>query len=285
MGRRSSKLESFLAYQGLILIIILILIGLGKSLLISFGIYDEIGINTFTTSYYSSIFNDKTFIESLIFSLKISVISSAIALVVGVFLSYGIFNSKIFDIYLKIPVIIPHIIVVISLVNLFSQTGIISRVLYNLGLLSNSSDFYQMFYDKNAVGVIFTYAFKGAAYAAMVFLEIYRKISINQLYAAKNLGASDLKEFYYVIFPYIKREMLEIFLILFNFSISSYEVPLLIGPTVPRTLAIKSYVEFTKNSFIYKPNAFAINIMLTLIGLLSIILLLIFGVKNDEKDL
>ena len=283
MGRRSSKLDNFLAYQGLILIVFLILVGLGKSLLISFGIYKEIGLDTFSLEYYKSIFADKTFVDSFLFSLKISVISSIIGLIWGVFLSIGIYNTKAYDIYLKIPVIIPHIIVAICLVNLFSQTGIISRIFFKLSLISDSNDFYQIFYSKNAIGVILNYGFKGAAYAAMVFLEIYRKISPNQLYAAKNLGASDLNEFYYVIFPHIKREMLEIFLILFNFSISSYEVPLLIGPTAPRTLAIKSYVEFSKSSFAYKPKAFAINIILTIIGIISVIIMYKIGERKDEK--
>lgn len=283
MGRRSSKLDKFLAYQGLILIVFIILVGLGKSLLISFGIYKEIGLDTFSLGYYKSIFADKTFVDSFLFSLKISVISSFIAIIWGVFLSIGIYNTRVYDIYLKIPVIIPHIIIAICLVNLFSQTGIISRIFLKLSLISDSNDFYQIFYSKNAIGIILNYAFKGAAYAAMVFLEIYRKISPNQLYAAKNLGASDLNEFYYVIFPHIKREMLEIFLILFNFSISSYEVPLLIGPTAPRTLAIKSYVEFSKSNFAYKPKAFAINIILTIIGIISVIIVYKIGERKDEK--
>lgn len=283
MGRRSSKLDKFLAYQGLILIVFIILVGLGKSLLISFGIYKEIGMDTFSLGYFKSIFADKTFVDSFLFSLKISVISSFIALIWGVFLSIGIYYTRVYDIYLKIPVIIPHIIIAICLVNLFSQTGIISRIFLKLSLISDSNDFYQIFYSKNAIGIILNYAFKGAAYAAMVFLEIYRKISPNQLYAAKNLGASDLNEFYYVIFPHIKREMLEIFLILFNFSISSYEVPLLIGPTAPRTLAVKSYVEFSKSNFAYKPKAFAINIILTIIGIISVIIVYKIGERKDEK--
>lgn len=284
MGRRSTKLENLLSCTGLTLILLLILIGFSKSLLISFGLFKEVGLDSFTFDFYKEILNDKTFISSLIFSLKISVISSILAVIIGIFLSYGIFNSKIYDIYLKIPVILPHIIMAILLVNIFSQTGVIARVFYKLNLVDDSHSFVQFFYNKSAVGVILTYAIKGGAYTGMVFLEIYRNIGSNQLAAAKNLGASDWQEFYYIIFPFIKKETIATFIILFNFSISSYEVPLLIGPTSPRTLAAKSYIEFTKNSFSYKPKALVINIFLSLIGIVSLIILYLAEDKNYEKD-
>ena len=284
MGRRSTKLENLLSYAGLVLIIILILIGFSKSLLISFGLFKEVGLESFTFDFYKEVLADKTFISSLIFSLKISIVSSFLAIILGIFLSYGIFNSKIYDLYLKIPVILPHIIIAILLLNLFSQTGVIARIFYKLNFIEESNDFIQIFYNKNALGIILTYAVKGGAYAGMVFLEIYRRISPNQLATAKNLGASDLQEYFYIIFPFIKKESLEIFLILFNFAISSYEVPALIGPTSPRTLALKSYIEFTKNNFSYKPKALVINVFLSLIGLVSLIILLISEVGKNEKN-
>ena len=284
MGRRSTKLENLLSCTGLTLILLLILIGFSKSLLISFGLFKEVGLDSFTFDFYKEVLNDKTFISSLIFSLKISIISSILAVLLGIFLSYGIFTNKIFDIYLKLPVIVPHIIVAILFVNLFSQTGVISRVFYKLNLIDDSSSFIQLFYNKNAFGIILSYALKGGAYAGMVFLEIYRNISSNQLLAAKNLGANDIQQYYFIIFPFIKRQMIETFLILFNFAISSYEVPLLIGPTSPRNLAAKSYIEFTKNSFSYKPKALVINIFLIILGLLSLVIVYIIKDEIYEEN-
>ena len=284
MGRRSTKLDNLLGYLGLMLILTLILIGFSKSLLISFGLFKEVGLDSFTSHFYKEVIEDKTFISSLIFSLKISLISSFLAVILGIFLSYGIFTSKIYDLYLKLPVILPHIIMAVLLLNLFSQTGVIARIFYKLNIIEESNDFIQIFYSKNGLGIILTYAIKGGAYAAMVFLEIYRSISSSQLAVAKNLGASDIQQYFYIIFPFIKGESLEIFLILFNFSISSYEVPALIGPTNPRTLALKSYIEFTKNNFSYKPKALVINVFLSLIGLVSFIILIISEVGKNEKN-
>lgn len=284
MGRRSTKLENLLGYLGLMLILTLILIGFSKSLLISFGLFKEVGLYSFTSHFYKEVIADKTFISSLNFSLKISIISSFLAIILGIFLSYGIFTSKIYDLYLKLPVILPHIIMAVLLLNLFSQTGVLARIFYKLNIIEESNDFIQIFYSKNGLGIILTYAIKGGAYAAMVFLEIYRSISSSQLAAAKNLGASDIQQYFYIIFPFIKRESLEIFLILFNFSISSYEVPALIGPTSPRSLALKSYIEFTKNNFSYKPKALVINVFLSLIGLVSFIILIISEVGKNEKN-
>ncbi|MFO3664652.1 ABC transporter permease [Anaerococcus sp. ENR0831] len=285
MGRRSTKLGNLLGLTGLVLILSLILIGFSKSLLISFGIFKEVGLDSFTLDFYKQVLGDKTFISSLIFSLKISVVSSILAIILGMFLSYGIYTSKAYDLYLKLPVILPHIIVAILLVNLFAQTGVIARVLYNLKLIDDSNSFVQIFYNKNGLGVILSFALKGGAYAGMVFLEIYRNISPNQLASAKNLGASDFDQYRYILFPFIRTQILEIFIILFNFAISSYSVPVLIGPTSPRTLAAKSYMDFTKNSFAYKPKAFVINVILIIIGMLSIIILYLIRRKDYEKNI
>ena len=77
--------------------------------------------------------------------------------------------------------------------------------------------------------------------------------------------------------------MTKIFLILFSFSFSSYEVPFLIGPTKPRALAVKSYIDFTKNDFIYKPAAIVINIIIGLIGILSVLLILRMEDRDSES--
>lgn len=284
MGRKSFTLGRFLYLPGLIVILTIVLGGLFKSLLISFGYFKEIGMTEFTFEYYKKVLTDKTFIESLLFTLKFSFVSSFLAVIIGAVLAYSIFFfDKTREFYLNLPVIIPHMLVVVFLLNFLSNTGLVSRILFQIGLIEEPTQMIQLFYNKNSIGIILVYILKGAPFAGLVILQILKSMSINKFYAARNLGAGVFSEIKYIIWPDIKNSMTKIFLILFSFSFSSYEVPFLIGPTKPRALAVKSYIDFTKNDFMYKPAAIVINIIIGLIGILSVLLILRMEDRDSES--
>lgn len=284
MGRKSFTLGRFLYLPGLIVILTIVLGGLFKSLLISFGYFKEIGMTEFTFEFYKKVLTDKTFIDSLLFTLKFSFISSFLAVIIGAILAYSIFFfDKTREFYLNLPVIIPHMLVVVFLLNFLSNTGLVSRILFQIGLIEEPTQMIQLFYNKNSIGIILVYILKGAPFAGLVILQILKSMSINKFYAARNLGAGVFSEIKYIIWPDIKNSVTKIFLILFSFSFSSYEVPFLIGPTKPRALAVKSYIDFTKNDFIYKPAAIVINIIIGLIGILSVLLILRMEDRDSES--
>lgn len=284
MGRKGSSLKRFLFLPGLLVISLIVLGGLLKSLLISFGLYGEIGLNEFTLYYYKKVFMDKTFIDSFLFTLKFSLISSFFSIVIGVILAYAIFfYDKTREFYLNIPVIFPHMVVIVFLLNLLSNTGLVSRILYLFGAIDDPTNMYQFFYNKNAIGIILVYIIKGAPFSSLVFLQIFKRISIDEFYAMRNLGANIIDEFRYLIFPKIKLTASKVFLILFSFSFSSYEVPFLIGPTKPRALAVKSFIDFTKNDFSYKPAAMVLNVIIGLVCICAVILFLRMEGKDNES--
>lgn len=284
MGRKGSSLKRFLYLPGLIVISLIVLGGLFKSLLISFGLFPEIGLNEFSFEYYKKVFMDKTFLDSLLFTLKFSVISSFFAVVFGIILAYAIyFYDKSREFYMNLPVIFPHMIVIVFLLNLLSNTGFLSRILAFVGLIDEPNSMFQFFYNKNAIGIILVYIIKGAPFSSLVFLQILKRIPIEQFYAMRNLGANAIDEFKYLIFPKIKMTSSKVFLILFSFSFSSYEVPFLIGPTKPRALAVKSFVDFTKNDFIYKPTAMVLNVIIGLVCIVAVVLFLRMEGKDNES--
>ena len=283
MGRKRIKLD--LSYlPGIALIAVVILGGFIKSIIISFGFYKEIGISEFTTKYYREILTSKGFLNSLFFTFKFAAISSILAVIIGLFLAYGIyFYKKKSSFSLNIPMIIPHMIVVVILLNLFSEAGLFSRILANLGVIESPHQFVPLFYTKSALGIILVYIFKGAPFAAVVFLNGINKIGMEQFNAARNLGATESYAFYHIYYKRVKSSLLKVLLILFTFSMSSYEVPFLIGPTAPRALAVKSYIEFTQNDFIYKPYSLAYNVILGLIGIVTVVVFLMLEFKDDEE--
>lgn len=278
-----SKFKPYLLLFPVSIVLISIMgIGIINCISQSLGYFPQIVLNNFTLDYYMEVLRDRNFLKSLIFSLKTSFISSSICIVVGVFLAYVLSkdkHSKWRISLINLPIIIPHIIVVIIIFMIFSQTGILSRVLYNLGIINNSSDFIQLVSDKNGIGIILVYLWKGIPFVAMTTYNILKNISNSLENVAINLGANKFQVFRYIILPLAMPSIISSFLILFAFSFGSYEVPFLIGPSTPKALSVQAYITYSSSDLMQRPIAMSIN---TILSVISIIILIIYN-KIFEK--
>lgn len=258
----------------LLLPVMIVIIGIFASSIImgflqSLGRFKIIGLTDFTLKYYKEVLGSKDFASSLGFSLYISLVSSIVSVVLGVLLSYSIFKSKskrgIEQIY-KLPVVVPHIVSVLLMYNILSQSGILPRTLYMMGIIAEQTDFPSLLYEKNGAGIILSYMWKEIPFVAMVTYTILDNISYKLTEAAKNLGANDRQVFRYILLPLIAPTVFSTFIIIFAFSFGAYEVPLLLGPTTPQALPIKAFVEYSNPDLANRPYAMVINMILTFVS-------------------
>ena len=271
-----SKLKPYILLAPVAIILISIMgFGIANCVMQSLGYMPYIGAENISFRFYKEVIRDSVFLESLIFSLKTSFISSTVAVY---FLSQEKL-SKIKESLLNLPVIIPHIVVVMLMITIFSQSGIISRILYSLNIISDSSQFMSLVSDKNGVGVILVYLWKGIPFTIITAYNILKNISNNLEKVAINLGASKLQCFRYIILPLASPTIISSFIILFAFSFGSFEVPFLIGPTTPKALSVSAYTSYISSDLSQRSYAMVINVILSS---LSFILLIVYN-KILEK--
>ena len=274
----NNKLKPYLLVAPVaILLGLVMVVGISNCIYQSLGYFPQIGMNNLTLDYYKEILVDKTFLKSLLFSIETSLISALISVFIGLILAYLLSQGKYskFRVYiLNLPVIIPHIIVVILAIFIFSQTGIISRVFYKLGIINDSSDFFNLIMDKNGIGIILVYIWKEIPYIVLTVYNILKNISEKLELVALNLGASKFQSFIYVILPLAMPSIISSFIILFSFSFGSYEVPFLIGPSTPKALSVYAYVNYISSDLSKRSLAMAIN---TILSIISFILLIIYN--------
>ena len=251
--------------------------GIANCVMQSLGYMPYIGAENISFRFYKEVIRDSVFLESLIFSLKTSFISSTVEVFIGVILAYFLSQEKLS--LLNLPVIIPHIVVVMLMITIFSQSGIISRILYSLNIISDSSQFMSLVSDKNGVGVILVYLWKGIPFTIITAYNILKNISNNLEKVAINLGASKLQCFRYIILPLASPTIISSFIILFAFSFGSFEVPFLIGPTTPKALSVSAYTSYISSDLSQRSYAMVINVILSS---LSFILLIVYN-KILEK--
>jgi len=60
------------------------------------------------------------------------------------------------------------------------------------------------------------------------------------------------------------------FIIIFAFSFGAFEVPYLLGPTSPKTLPVKAYIEYTNPDLTHRPYTMVINMILTFYSLILV---------------
>jgi putative spermidine/putrescine transport system permease protein len=240
----------------------------------SVGYFPVIGLKEVTFKYYKEILLDKGFLSSLKFSLYTSFVSSVCAIVAGVLLAYSILQSKhkksIEEIVYKLPIIVPHAVAALLVYNILSQSGILPRILYFLGFISEQSQFPALLFDKNGMGIILSYLWKEIPFVAMVVYTVLSNINNKLSEVALNLGANKRQVFWYVLLPLIMPSIASSFIIIFAFSFGAFEIPYLLGPTSPKTLPVKAYIEYINSDLSHRPYTMVINMILTFVSVVLI---------------
>lgn len=269
---------------------IIFLIGIIIGITQSFGVVPILSLYKPSFKYYIEIFSSYDFINSLIYSLKISFISSILAVFIGIVLTYILINIRkdkgsIMSI-LKIPILVPHIILALIFVNILSKNALLARIFFSLGFIKDKEDFPMLIFDKFGTGIILAYLWKEIPFVIYFIIALISSISSKLGEAAQNLGANKLYSFIKISLPIGFPSILSSFLIIFVYNLGAYELPFLLGSTLPKALPVRTYIEFQKPDLSFRPYAMAYNGVIIFISLIVAIIYfyLLKKVKNGELN-
>ena len=266
MNKGIKTLKNIVLVLPFLLIIALVMISSIQVVIQSLGVIPAFGLTEVTLENYQAIFQKNTFVSSLMVSLRISFLSSVLSCILGVILvacMVKLKTKKDWVLYLvRLPILVPHGVVALFCILIFSQTGLFARILFNLGL-----------YTKGYWGVILSYLWKEIPFIAYFTYALMKSISNTLGEASRNLGASPLKAFFHVELPLSLPAILKSFLIIFIFSFGGYELPFLLGATVPKALPIEAHQAYYHPDLLLRPQAMA---MYGVILLFSVIITLCY---------
>jgi len=269
---RHSRLTTIAMVAPLALLLLLFVFGLAQSVAAGFGYIPQLGMYTPTFDYYREVFTAHNVPASIALSLYISLASSVIAVVLGVLValalsSSGWLDSRAMQLF-KLPIIVPHTVCALLLLNLLSQNGFIARLLYSTGIIADQQDFFSFFYNPGSLGVILAFVWKEAPFALLVVLTIMVNINSGLGQAACNLGASKARSFFSVTLPLCAPAISTAFIIIFAYSFSAYELPFLLGATDPKALPVQTYVEFVYPDLAHRPYTMVLNTVMIAVTLI-----------------
>ena len=260
MKRKTTILALLLPF---LLITGIVLISLWNVALQSLGYIPAFGLTKPTLSYYAQVFSRTDFLSAVWVSMRIALWSTVFSVCLGVVLAMALIKcrkTKGGMLYaVRLPILVPHAVVAVFVIQILSQTGLVARFSHALGFLEDYSAFPQLLFTPSYLGTVLAYLWKETPFVAYFVLAFMSGISDTLGEAAENLGASSLRSFWEVTLPLSIPVISKAGLIIFIFAFGGYELPLLLGSTLPKALAVQTHLMYMSPDLLQRPLAMAMN--------------------------
>ena len=230
--------------------------------------------NGLSLTAYQQAFESSAFWQSLGLSLYIAITATVLSSLLSIGLALLLQKAgrwASFACQLTLP--IPHLVGIAGIL-LLSPSGLLSRLLFSLGWIQSDQDFPLLVNDAANVGVLTHFLWKEIPFMTLILLAVLRGIRPEYGMQARALGANRWQCFWHVTLPLLKPGVVSASLLVFGFIFGSFEVPFLLGSTVPKTLPVLVYQAFTDVDLAQRSVAIALGLILSVvsIGLIALYL-------------
>jgi len=211
-------------------------------------------------------------------------VSAAIAIFVALLLRRTFFGKKLAVFFFQLNLPIPHLVIAVGMIMLFSQSGLVSRMLGELGLVTSPRDFPALTKDAYGIGIILAYIWKEVAFFGIIVLAILQSLGEDYEAVAQSLGANRWQRFRTVTLPLIMPGLMSASIIVFAFTFGSYEVPRILGVGYPTMLAVMSLDFFLNPDLNARAEGMALSMIIAFIVLVLIFIYMYITARTVRKD-
>lgn len=190
---------------------------------------------------YINFFKDSYMIEIFLRTIKISLLSSIVCMIIGVPVAYYISRiSKklrgLFIAFTVFPILTNSVVRSFAWMNILGKNGIINNFLIKLNLISEPLS---LLYTEGAIIIGTIYIFLPLMIISLV--GVMENVENDLLEAAESLGANKLTAFFKVVFPLSLPGLIVGTVLVFTGSLTAYTTPQLLGGNKNTVLATLIY--------------------------------------------
>lgn len=241
----------------------------------SLGFHNLVGESGFNLSFWQDALADTKLHNSLIYSIKVSVIGAlgavALAYPLVLWLRKPFTGSTAITGMLRAPMFIPGLVAAFLLVNVISYHGILNQILMAIGITDKPI---RMQNDDFGWGVIVLQVWKQLPFAMILLAGSVNSIRNDVLDAASDLGASTWNKFKGIIFPISVPSLQVALILIFIGALGDYSFYSIVGPKNTYSLSMLMHITSTEFMEWNKGAVIAVIIMTTAVIAALIISLL-----------
>ncbi|MBA3736226.1 MAG: ABC transporter permease subunit [Actinobacteria bacterium] len=181
-------------------------------------------------SAWSALYHDPSFRDAVRFSAEIALEATALSALIAILAAlalrrHGTFARSLF----ALPVPVPHLLVAVIAVLWLAPGGLGDRLLGGLPV--------SLVGDRAGIGIVLVYVYKEAPFLALLVLAAMGRSLAEREEAAAVHGADWPQRLRWVVWPTIRKPLAAGCLIVGAFAFGAFEVPLVVGPSYPPTIA------------------------------------------------
>lgn len=256
--------------------------GLLYGLAYSFGLTGALSTG-FTLQHWQQVWSSGALLHSLAYSLYIGLVAIAVATATALFLALYFqksIRSGSLSYFLYLPLTIPAMVMGFLVFQLFTKSGLVSRVVHGLGWIDGLQEFPNLVHDTLGFGIILAHVLMAVPFLTLLFHAIYREQNLEQLQeVSANLGAGKSYFVRHIAIPTLLKTAAPNLLLYFIFILGSYEIPLLIGSQQHQMVSVLAVQKFQRFNLLDIPQGYAISVAFTLF----VLLLLSFSFKKLQR--
>ncbi len=242
--------------------------GFAQAVAQSLGHQPLLGATRWSTQAYTDAFADPAVRGSVLLTLRIGVLSSLFAAVLG--LLAALFVRRLgrgrawFEQLFASVLAVPHLVGALAIGLLLAPSGLLSRAAYAGGLVDSSRGFPALTQDAFGWGVIAEYTWKETPFLALVALVALQRTGPLER-ASRTLGAGVLQRLRHVTLPLVATPLASASVLVLAFAMGSYEVPVLLGRPFPAPLPVVAYQSYTDTDLSARPEAMAVAVLIAVL--------------------
>ena len=249
-----------------------VLVGACYSILASLGLTGP-GANGLSSARLA-VFREPVVWTGLAWSLWVAAASTGIAaagaVLVAALFRGGARTDRTARLLAVLPLPIPHLAAAVAGLLLLGQSGLLSRLLFALGLLSSPGEMPALVYDRAGLGLILTLAWKEFSFLALVAFSVVATRGERLEEVARTLGASPGAVFRRVTWPLLWRGLLPAVVAVFVFVASTYEATAVLAPSDPLALPLLTLERYTDADLTRRGDAFVLVLLAMAVSLLAV---------------
>ena len=270
------------------LIMAVFILGLADGILQGFGYIPAFGLENFTVDYFRVVLTSPSLLKSIGISLYVAAVSAFSATGLAVLLCFALVAVKrdrggLYAV-IRVPMFVPWVVTGLMMIHLLSGGGWLARLFSRLGLDVIAGAFGHVLHSPGQLGVIIAFVWACTPFACFLIQTVMSQVTDTLSEAAANLGAGLWRRFWNVILPLCRPAIRNTFLILLVSCFGCYEIPAILGMTVPRALPVEIYYQYTNQGLAHRPYAMALNTVMLVLSLGLVGAVLMAGRHNRQKE-